>query len=142
MAKNKQPKFYAIREGRQAGIIVGTWDECKRLVDGYPGAKYKSFRSEKEAQKYLDDATPMGKIFIDHIADQNPEARQIDGHDEACIGTCFLDDEQVLVYSYRLIIHGLMKMGMDLEDAREYYDFNIENGCQGPGCPFVIDDWI
>ena len=39
MAKKK---FYAVQNGRVPGVYL-TWDECKKQVDGYSGASYKSF---------------------------------------------------------------------------------------------------
>lgn len=45
-------KFYAIKNTNQ---IVTSWDECKAIVDGLSGAKYKSFKTESEATAYLLD---------------------------------------------------------------------------------------
>lgn len=45
-------KIYAVRKGKQTGIF-NTWNECKALVDGYPGAEYKSFLTIEEALQYL-----------------------------------------------------------------------------------------
>ena len=45
-------KFYAIKNTNQ---IVTSWDECKTIVDGLSGAKYKSFKTESEAAAYLLD---------------------------------------------------------------------------------------
>ena len=45
-------KFYAVREGKVPGIY-SSWDACKRMVDGYPGAIYKSFKSKKEAEDFV-----------------------------------------------------------------------------------------
>ena len=45
-------KFYAIKNTNQ---IVKTWDECKAVVDGLSGAKYKSFKTKEEALSYLLD---------------------------------------------------------------------------------------
>lgn len=45
----KKSKFYVVWNGRQKGIFT-TWDECKAMVDGFEGAKYKSFESEAEAK--------------------------------------------------------------------------------------------
>ena len=39
-------KFYAVKEGRNIGIFE-SWIDCKKQVDGYSGAKYKSFKSRK-----------------------------------------------------------------------------------------------
>lgn len=46
-------KFYAVKEGRNIGIFM-SWDECKKQIDGYSGAKYKSFKSIQEATAYID----------------------------------------------------------------------------------------
>ncbi len=35
--------------GREKGIF-SSWDECKAQVDGFDGAQYKSFESQKEAE--------------------------------------------------------------------------------------------
>ena len=47
-------KYYAVRCGRKPGIYY-SWDICKKVVDGYPGAKYKSFKTKEEAEKYCVD---------------------------------------------------------------------------------------
>lgn len=46
-------KYYAVRVGKTPGIYL-TWDDCKHMVDGYPGAKYKSFPSIAEAEAFLE----------------------------------------------------------------------------------------
>ena len=46
-------KYYAVRVGKVPGIYM-TWDDCKAMVDGYPGAKYKSFGSITEAQAFVE----------------------------------------------------------------------------------------
>lgn len=56
MAKKK---VYAVKKGKKTGIFT-TWDACRASVDGYPGAEYKSFFSEEEADAYLNGAAdPM-----------------------------------------------------------------------------------
>lgn len=45
-------KFYAVKAGRQTGIF-NSWEECKRQVDGYPSASYKSFKTAAEAAAYI-----------------------------------------------------------------------------------------
>lgn len=45
-------KYYAVRVGKIPGIYL-TWDDCKAMVNGYPGAVYKSFPSEEEARAFL-----------------------------------------------------------------------------------------
>lgn len=46
-------KYYAVRVGKTPGIYL-TWDDCKAMVDGYPGAKYKSFGTIGEAEAFLE----------------------------------------------------------------------------------------
>ena len=46
-------KYYAVKNGKKTGIFR-TWDECKAVVNGYPGAQYKSFLTLEEAQVYMD----------------------------------------------------------------------------------------
>lgn len=41
-------KFYVVWEGHAPGIY-DSWEECEQQIKGYPGAKYKSFRSQTEA---------------------------------------------------------------------------------------------
>lgn len=45
-------KYYAVRVGKTPGIYL-TWDDCKAMVDGYPGAKYKSFPTIQEAEVFV-----------------------------------------------------------------------------------------
>ena len=45
-------KYYAVRVGKTPGIYF-TWENCKSMVDGYPGAKYKSFTNIEEAEAFL-----------------------------------------------------------------------------------------
>lgn len=49
MAKQK---YYAVWVGRDTGIF-GNWEECKKSVEGYVGALYKSFSSHEEAKVAL-----------------------------------------------------------------------------------------
>lgn len=45
-------KVYAVRKGRACGIFT-TWAECKKQVDGFPAACYKSFTDISEALVWL-----------------------------------------------------------------------------------------
>ena len=59
-------KFYAIKNTQR---VVTSWDECKAIVNGLSGAKYKSFKTRADAdawlhEQYLDDndITPAFKL--------------------------------------------------------------------------------
>jgi len=45
-------KYYAIKKGKKVGIFT-SWDEVKNYVNGYDGALYKSFKTKKEAEDFL-----------------------------------------------------------------------------------------
>lgn len=45
-------KYYVVKKGRKPGIYTN-WETCKRMVDGFPGAVYKSFRTLPEAEEFL-----------------------------------------------------------------------------------------
>lgn len=45
-------KYYAVKKGRNTGIYT-TWDECKKQVEGFSGAIYKSFPAYEEAKQFL-----------------------------------------------------------------------------------------
>jgi ribonuclease HI len=46
-------KYYAVKVGKTPGIYL-SWDDCKAMVDGFPGAKYKSFTNIAEAEAFLE----------------------------------------------------------------------------------------
>lgn len=48
----KKVKFYAVWSGREKGVF-SSWDDCKKQVDGFEGAQYKSFESKTEAENAL-----------------------------------------------------------------------------------------
>lgn len=49
MSKKKE-KFYVVWEGKTPGIYL-TWADCKAMITGYAGAKYKSFESFAKAKQ-------------------------------------------------------------------------------------------
>lgn len=49
MAKKK---YYAVKIGKKPGIYE-TWNECELQIKGVSGAKYKSFSTMEEAEKYI-----------------------------------------------------------------------------------------
>ncbi len=50
---SKKTKFYVVWKGKQPGIHK-TWAACKKAIEGYKGAEYKSFESFDVAQKAFD----------------------------------------------------------------------------------------
>lgn len=50
----KNMKYYAVKHGKVPGIYT-TWDECKKQVNGFSNARYKSFSTKEEALKFISD---------------------------------------------------------------------------------------
>lgn len=61
-------KFYAVKKGSVTGIFK-TWDECKASVTGYPGAVYKSFKTQEEAVEFLEGKTGMSSKEVSKDTD-------------------------------------------------------------------------
>ena len=55
-------RYYSVRKGRAVGIFT-SWERCKEVTQGYPGAEFKGFATRKEAEQYL------GYPEIEHICD-------------------------------------------------------------------------
>jgi ribonuclease HI len=59
----KKQKYYSVVKGRVPGIYT-TWDEAKTQIHEYPGAVYKSFKTEEEAKEYMN--TPVKeRVYLD-----------------------------------------------------------------------------
>ena len=41
-------KFYAVKKGKVPGIYT-SWDACKSMVHGFPGAVYKGFAQKRNS---------------------------------------------------------------------------------------------
>ncbi|CAI5735841.1 unnamed protein product [Peronospora destructor] len=46
--------FYAVAAGRATGVF-STWTECEAQVKGFTGCKYKKFKTNAEAQAFVND---------------------------------------------------------------------------------------
>jgi len=46
-------KFYAYLTDKEKGV-TNNWDECRAVVSGVTGARFKGFTSREEAQKWLE----------------------------------------------------------------------------------------
>ncbi len=44
--------YYAVAVGREVGVFP-SWEDAKRQVSGFPGAKHKKFRTKVEAERFL-----------------------------------------------------------------------------------------
>ena len=46
-------KYYAVKVGRIPGVYF-TWEDCKRQIDKFSGAIYKSFPTVEEAAAFVE----------------------------------------------------------------------------------------
>ncbi len=69
MAKKK--KYYVVWKGNDTGVF-DSWTECQLQIKGYPGARYKSFKTKEEAE-----AAYHGEIteYIDYTGKSSDKAK-------------------------------------------------------------------
>ncbi|MCR5468462.1 MAG: ribonuclease H family protein [Lachnospiraceae bacterium] len=56
--------YYAVKVGKTPGIYK-TWDECKAMVSGFPGAIYKGFATIEEANAFMGNEANSTKTETD-----------------------------------------------------------------------------
>ena len=71
---------------------------------------------------------------------QDEEILKADGFDEAVIG--IEESSMRLIYSVEKCIEILMKQGMDMTEAVEYFDFNVSGAYVGEKTPIWCDDLL
>jgi len=75
----------------------------------------------------------------ERIAEHNPQAILIDGYDKAIIGLASRCGGSVVVlYDPDIIVDILHAQGMTMEDAQEYFFFNIEGAYMGEHSPVFL----
>ena len=88
-------KFYAVKNGKTPGIFE-TWDECKKSVDGYSGAVFKSFKTKDEALAFLGiESSSNSEIPIDVDGSIASASSCVDGciaSDSSCVDGCIASD--------------------------------------------------
>tara|TARA_B110000211_G_scaffold187870_1_gene213495 strand:+ start:650 stop:1261 length:612 start_codon:yes stop_codon:yes gene_type:complete len=50
----KKSKYYVVWEGHNTGVY-NSWEKCKKQIQNYKGAKYKSFVNEQQAKVALNE---------------------------------------------------------------------------------------
>ena len=72
MAKKNQ-KYYVVWKGNKTGIFE-SWDECKKQLKDFKGAKYKSFTNLKSAQNALKESHKKhlgkNKRFVSELSEE------------------------------------------------------------------------
>jgi ribonuclease HI len=102
--KKKKPKFYVVWQGHRVGVYE-TWVECKKQIDGFPGAVYKSFSTRTEAQNAFNgnsydyigkDVFAKPELSPDEIAKYGEPIKNSITVDGACSGKTGLSEYQAV----------------------------------------------
>ena len=132
---SKAKKYYAVRKGLVPGIYT-SWGDCQQNINGYPGAEFKSFSTEEEANAFLNNTAINTEDNIKRMYTFSEAIAYIDG--------CF--NEKTNEYSYGLIISfdggeehlsekfnnpNMITMGTiagEIEGAKRAMKFCLDNG--------------
>ncbi len=71
-------KYYVVKRGRKEGIYT-SWDECKKQVDSFPGAIYKSFTDYGMASQFLQEKINLGEEQSKDVGESCDAYAYIDG---------------------------------------------------------------
>lgn len=139
-------KYYAVKSGLTRGIYL-TWEDCRKNVEGFEGAVYKSFASVEEAAAFLEDTSPevapgQAVAYVDgsyNMATKEYACGVVLFHDGKTeqFSKRFADPERAEMRNVAGEIEGSMcAMNYCLEhDIREltiYYDYaGVEYWCTG-----------
>ena len=63
-------KYYAVKKGKVPGIYYN-WNDCKAMVEGFPGAIYKSFKTIDEANAFMGATSSASRQ--DHASEKREE---------------------------------------------------------------------
>ena len=118
-------KYYGVKRGLVPGVYT-SWDECKAQVDGFSGAEYKSFKTEEEANDYVN-------IEKDNVDDKNIEK----DNEQALIdmGICYTAVPESEFKSKESVEPDVSKSDDDLDKPYAFVDgsFNPDTGVYGYG---------
>lgn len=106
-------KLYAVRKGREIGIF-NTWEECKKQVEKFPGAEFKSFVTIEEARRFIENENLNDNINIREINDDEIIA-YVDGsyngsETEFSYGMVILDGKNEYKFSKKIVNEQLASM--------------------------------
>lgn len=68
--------FYSVRNGREVGVFT-TWEETKRSIENFPGAKFRKFKTKEEAYDFLDPTKKPTSAISDPNADYPKDAIKV-----------------------------------------------------------------
>jgi len=89
-------KIYAVKKGRKKGIFY-TWEECRKQVDNFSNAEFKSFTALEMAQEFINDDNKNFEIksLISYVDGSYDKLKKIYGS-----GIVFLEDPEEKTFSF------------------------------------------
>lgn len=140
-------KIYGVRVGRHPGVYT-TWEQCKEQIDGYTGAKYKSFPREQYAAAHRYAYPPVtapfaglaitaGRVAIDAMRAQQAQVAAQWQDIQLCPPAPFkpvnvaYEDEAGMIRLWPFVVsrtpsmkweqHGTEELPSDITDRFRYY---------------------
>jgi hypothetical protein len=99
--KEHRMKYYAIRKGKNIGIISGEWeevqDEIKEAITGFPNPEWKGFKTREEADAYMAQASTARSKKAPVKKNSNAPAEEWDEEDQLAAEFKFTADAVVFV---------------------------------------------
>lgn len=82
-------KYYAVQKGKIPGVYE-SWDECKSQIEGFKGAKYKSYKNYDDALKFVNGELDYDKKSENSIEITEDVYSFVDGsfNPETCVYGC------------------------------------------------------
>jgi ribonuclease HI len=96
--KKEKNQAYVVWRGRKEGVFT-SWQECKNLIHGFPGAKFKGFKTVLEAQSAFGEG--YEKYYGNVFDVRAEEALKIIGepaYPSICVDAAWNTDTLVMEY--------------------------------------------
>jgi ribonuclease HI len=139
-------KWYVVWKGIEPGVYE-TWPECKQQIDGFEGARYKSFETQIQAveafrsdfRKYIENKKPSSSnsrsssivqqsLSVDAACSGNPGRMEYRGVDTATGKEIFrvgpLEEATNNIGEFLALVHGLALLKKERSDIPVYSDSN------------------
>jgi ribonuclease HI len=137
----KKAKYYVVWEGNKSGIY-SSWEECKKQIKNYKGAKYKSFANNEEAKvafskNYKDyfvksniitskELPDYNSISVDAASSGNPGIMEYQGVDTKTKKLLFhlgpFNQGTNNIGEFLALVHGLAELKKNNSDKPIYTD--------------------
>lgn len=117
-------KYYVIWQGKKTGVF-SSWDDVKKLISGYPNAKYKSFGSLEEAKfafKNPNSVQPSEKKKKQkyYVVWDGPNSRIYTDWDEARAALKGLSMDQLKTFGSKVLAEEALQAGPENYKGKDF----------------------